>query len=41
MDRDVLRPNGRVFSVPTIGIERENPYCVAVNSIKPRVSLFM
>ena len=21
MDRDVLRPNGRVFSVPTIGIE--------------------
>ena len=36
MDEDVLRPNGLVFSVPTIGIE----YCVAMNSADPRVLLF-
>ena len=39
MDGDVLRPNGRVFLVPTIGIEWENPFCVAMNSAEPRVLL--
>ena len=40
MDGDVQRPNGLVFSVPMIGIEWENPYCVVVNSAEPRVLLF-
>ena len=40
MDRDVLRPNGRVFGLKIFEPNEENPYCVAVNGADPRVLLF-
>ena len=41
MVRDILRLDFcRIFGLKTFEPSGENPYCVAVNSDDPRVSLF-
>ena len=40
MDGDLLRPERPCYRFQNLRIEWRNLYCVAVNSVEPRVLLF-